>query len=119
MAIEYGMTPHQYWDEEVELFYVYQKAYINRIHNTAHINGLYINLALETCFYNLFRDTKKNNKAKEYPINAVFNPFINVKNNGNNNGKNFIDSFDTSKNNNQIYKIKSILKERREKNGRL
>ena len=109
LAIEYGMTPKQFWEDEIELFYVYQKAYINRVHKQAHITGLYINMALNTTFANMFK--KKDAQALEYPKDDVFNPFN--ENNKHDKEKSYISSIDTTKNNNGIYQIKKLIEERR------
>lgn len=108
LALEYGMTPHQFWDEDSDLLFAYQEAYINRTHKQSHITGLYVNLALMTTFSNMLKN--KNAKQKEYPKEDVFNPF-NAKNTPNKTS--VISKIDTSKNNNGIYKIKKLIEERR------
>lgn len=102
------MTIEQFWYDDIELFYVYQKAYINRIHTQAHINGLYINLALSVTFGNMFK--KNGSQAFEYPKKDVFNPF---NENVSANNQSYIASIDTTKNNNKIYQIKKLIEERR------
>lgn len=64
-AIEYGMTPKQFWEEEVEMFFCYRNAYLQRLHNQCHIQGLYNFMAYSISIANMF---KKNKSDKiEYP----------------------------------------------------
>lgn len=72
-AIQYGMTPEQFWNEDEELFYIYEKSYINKLHIESHIQGMYNYLALETIFSNAF--SKKGSKKSEYPKEAIFSPY--------------------------------------------
>lgn len=72
-AIQYGMTPNQFWDDDGTLFYAYEKAYITKIHTESHIQGMYNYLALETIFSNAF--AKKGSKKIEYPDKAIFSPY--------------------------------------------
>ena len=64
-ALEYGMTPKEFWQEDIELFYCYRNAYMKRIHNQYHTLGLYNSIALEVALGNLFR--KSGSKPIEYP----------------------------------------------------
>ena len=64
-AIEYGMTPNQFWEEDIELFFCYRNAYIKRLHNQCHIQGLYNFMAYSITIANMF---KKNKSDKiDYP----------------------------------------------------
>ena len=64
-AIEYGMTPKQFWEEEIELFFCYRNAYQRKLHNQCHIQGLYNFMAYSISIANMF---KKNSSEKiEYP----------------------------------------------------
>lgn len=73
MAIEYGMTPNEFWNDEIQLFYVYQKAYINRLHRETHLQGLYNELAFSVVISKAF--SKKENNKITYPKEDVYNPF--------------------------------------------
>lgn len=73
LALEYGMTPKQFWEEDMDLFYAYQKAYVNRVHKQSHIQGLYANLAFQTTLSNVL--AKKGDKAINYPNIDIYNPF--------------------------------------------
>lgn len=64
-AIEYGMTPKQFWEEDIELFYCYRNAYIKRTHYQYHTLGLYNVVALGTVLGNMFK--KQETKNIEYP----------------------------------------------------
>lgn len=105
LAIEYGMPIDEFWNGDIELFYAYQKAYINRLHRQSHIQGLYMNLALNVTYSNMFK--KNNQKETEYPKFDVYNPFLqNINNNS------YISKIDTSTSNNELYQIKKRIKER-------
>lgn len=67
------MTPEQFWNDDGTLFYVYEKAYITKLHTESHIQGMYNYLALETIFSNAF--AKKGTKKVEYPKEAIFSPY--------------------------------------------
>lgn len=111
LALEYGMTPHEFWNEDCDLFYAYQKAYINKLHANAYVQGLYNELAHAIALANSFK--KKEDKLIEYPKEQVFNPF----NQQQEKEKTFIQQIDTSQNNNGLYNLKQMLSERRKKNG--
>lgn len=64
-AIEYGMTPKQFWEDDIEEYYCYQYAYLKKLHNTCHTQGLYNFVALSVVIGNAFRE--KNKKPLEYP----------------------------------------------------
>lgn len=113
LAIQYGMPIKEFWDEDESLFYAYQKAYINNLHQTSHINALYFKIGIELGIANLFKG--KNDKYIEFPSEDFYNPFNNEKEE---NAKSFIEKFDTSKNNNELYQLKKKIEERRIKDGR-
>lgn len=89
LAIEYGMTPKQFWEEDIELFYCYQNAYLNRIHTQCHTQGLYNSIALGVVLGNMLK--KKGTKDIEYPKeNLLQQNLSNIKQNiqnGNSNKK--------------------------------
>lgn len=111
LALEYGMTPQQFWEEDEDLFYVYQQAYINQKHNEAHLIGLYVELAVEIGINNLFA---KKSEKQNYPYEDVYNP---LKANKEKTEKSLLSTIDTSKNNNGIYSIKKMIEERRKVNN--
>lgn len=110
LALEYGMSPHQFWEEDIDLFYAYQKAYVNRVHNQAHLIGMYNELAYSVTMANAFR--QKNSDVVSYPKEDVYNP---LKTQAKDKEKTFIESLDTTENNNQLYNIKKILERRKNK----
>lgn len=73
MAIEYGMTPNEFWNDDIQLIYIYQKAYINRLHRETHLQGLYNELAFSVVIGKAF--SKKENNKITYPKEDVYNPF--------------------------------------------
>lgn len=74
-AIEYGMTPKQFWEEDIELFYCYRNAYIKKMHNQYHTLGLYTSVAIGTIIGNMFK--KKGQKPIEYPKENLLDANIN------------------------------------------
>lgn len=113
LALEYGMTLKEFWEEDCDLIYAYQKAYFNRLHNTSHLNGLYNLEAFKIVLNNAFVGDK--NKFIDYPKEAIYNPFNSLENKL---SENNVMNIDTTKNNNYLYNIKNrIMKERRNNNG--
>lgn len=110
LAIEYGMPLDEFWNGEYDLFFAYQKAYINKVHRQCHIQGLYNQMALMSVMGNMFK--KKDAKPIEYPKEDVFNPFKSSNIESNNN-QTLLSSIDTTKSNRELYQIKKMLKERR------
>ena len=73
LAIQYGMTPEQFYNSTPDVFYAYEKAYITRIHQEAYINGLYQYDAFSIALSNAFRG--KGQKAIEYHKEPVYSPY--------------------------------------------
>lgn len=69
MALQYGMSTHEFWHEDKKLFNAYRKAYYNRLSEQSWLNGLYVDLALNNLASNIFK--KKGEKALEYPNNPI------------------------------------------------
>ena len=112
LAIEYGMSLDDFWNGDFDLLFAYEKAYINKLHKQAHLQGLYINLALSVSLSNMFK--KNSQRPVEYPKEDIFNPFkTTIKNNNST-----ISKIDTSKNNNELYQLKKKIEERRKLNGK-
>lgn len=110
LALEYGMSLDDFWNGDCDLIYAYQKAYINKMHNTAYVNSLYNKVAYEVCLANAFR--KKGTKATKFPTEAIFNPFSQKQKQE----KSYIQSIDTTNNNNGLYNLKAMIEERRKGN---
>lgn len=109
LALEYGMTKEEFWYEDCDLFYAYQKAYINKVHKKAHIEGLYNFTAFTYALANSFKE--KGEKALQFPTEDIYNPFYQKESTS----KKYINSIDTSKNNNGIYNIKEMISQRRDR----
>lgn len=107
LSLEYGMTPHQFWDEDIDLFYAYEKAYIDRIHRMSFLQGRYIFDAITIATNNVFKG--KNEKASEYHSEDVYNPF---KTEIGKKESKYINSIDTKKSNNGLNNIKAMIRER-------
>lgn len=74
-AIEYGMTPKQFWEEDIELFFCYRNAYMKRVHTQCHIQGLYNFMAYSITVANMF---KKNKSEKiDYPKESLLTTTLN------------------------------------------
>lgn len=67
------MTPKEFWENDIDTFYAYEKAYITKLHSESHIQGLYVNLALETALSNAF--AKRGDKKEEYPNEPIYSPY--------------------------------------------
>lgn len=63
-ALEYGMTINEFWDNDIEYYYCYENAYLNKIHNIGHTQGLYNFEALSIALSNMF--VKSKNDIKPY-----------------------------------------------------
>ena len=72
-ALEFGMSVNEFWESEINIYYSYERAYINRLHREKHIQGLYNNLAFSVTLSNAFR--KKGAKEIQYPKEDIYNPF--------------------------------------------
>lgn len=103
------MTIDQFWNERCDLIYIYEKQYVNRIHDEAYIYGAYVDIAISTAVANMF---KKGGEVIAYPSESILNPF-----NKNNMSKKttYLKSLDTSKSNKELYQIKTMMEERRKK----
>lgn len=112
------MTPKQFWDEDEDLIFIYQKAYVNNLHSNAYVIGAYVDLAFSTTYYNYFGRKNKNEKVQTYPKEEVFNPFL-QKQQAQEKPKTYLSSVDLSKNNNAIFGLKKMAEERRKQNGRV
>lgn len=67
------MTPKEFWENDIDTFYAYEKAYITRLHQESHIQGLYVHCALETALSNAF--AKNGAKRVEYPKEPIYSPY--------------------------------------------
>lgn len=66
------MTIEQFWHDDPKLIYVYQKVYLNKLHQEAHIQGYYNFIGLTIALGNAFR--KKGQQAEEYPTKSLYEP---------------------------------------------
>lgn len=79
LALEYGMTSQCFWNNDLQEFYCYQVAYINKMSNKAYQQGYYNYVGFSTVIANVFKD--KNTPVQEYPKENIFNPFYKQKQN--------------------------------------
>lgn len=67
-AIKYGMSINEFWhSENYKIYFLYEEAYFEKLHDEKHTQGLYNFIAFNTVISNAFRDKKENPKALEYP----------------------------------------------------
>lgn len=109
LALECGMTPQQFWDEDPDLLFAYRKAYVERNHTIAHIQGAYNNLAYGIALANAFKDKK--DKSINYPSEDIFNPFKQKEEKE----KSLILKIDTTQNNNGLYHLKKKIRKEENK----
>lgn len=68
-ALKYGMKKEEFWKDNIQDYFVYEEAYVEKIHEQSHIQGLYNYIAIETICANLFK--KKGEKTSEYPKESL------------------------------------------------
>lgn len=64
------MSFQEFWHSEIEVYYAYELAYIEKLHETNHLQGYYNYLALQTIFSNMFK--KSGEKEEEYPKENLY-----------------------------------------------
>ena len=69
-ALKYGMTRDEFYNNNLKEYYCYEEAYIEKIHEQSHIQGLYSYIALQTIASNLL--SKKGEKPLEYPKKDLY-----------------------------------------------
>lgn len=113
LALEYGMTPEQFWDDDIDLLFAYQRAYVNRTHYQAHVQGLYNHIAFGVVMKNAFK--KSGDKAAKYPNE----PVVNISSNNNNKIKDNNGILELNKEENQdiLYSAKERFLERKKMNN--
>lgn len=68
------MTSNEFWNNDIQEFYCYQIAFINKSFNTSYQQGFYNHIAFSTVIANVFRD--KNTPIQNYPKENIYNPFF-------------------------------------------
>ena len=72
-AIKYGMSVNEFWNtENYKIYYLYEEAYFEKLHDEKHTQGLYNFIAFNTVITNALRDTKKGGKPSEYPEENLY-----------------------------------------------
>lgn len=67
------MTVEQFYNNDINVFYAYEKAYITRIHQEAYIHSLYQYDAFAVALSNALRG--KNDKVIEFHKEPVYSPY--------------------------------------------
>ena len=76
-ALKYGMSKEDFWNGgDYKDYFIYEEAYLERLHEQTHIQGYYNFIAFNTCLQNAFIDKKKGDKALEYPSNNLYQESI-------------------------------------------
>ena len=65
-SLECGITYTEFWEQDTDILELRIKAYVNRVHREAHIQGAYIRDALISVLAPMF-SKKTNAKDVEYP----------------------------------------------------
>lgn len=71
-AIEYGMTPEQFWLDDMKLFDVYCKAYYRRLHNQSFVQAQYFDYSIAVELSNMWK--KKGDKFDKF-LEKPYDPF--------------------------------------------
>ena len=59
-AIKYGMSINEFWhSENYKIYFLYEEAYFEKLHEEKHTQGLYNFIAFNTVIGNAFRDKKE------------------------------------------------------------
>ena len=72
-AIKYGMSIKDFWfSDDYKVYFLYEEAYFEKLHEEKHIQGLYNFIAFNTVLGNAFMDKKKGQKPIEYPKDNLY-----------------------------------------------
>ena len=72
-AIKYGMSIKDFWcNDDYKVYFLYEEAYFEKLHEEKHIQGLYNFIAFNTVLGNAFMDKKKGNKPLDYPKENLY-----------------------------------------------
>lgn len=72
-ALKYGMSKEDFWNgADWKDYFIYEEAYLERLHEQTHIQGYYNFIAFSTVMSNAFMDKNKGNKPLEYPVNNIY-----------------------------------------------
>ena len=78
MAITFGMSTREFWEEDPELLWAYRKSYIDKIklqqeidNFNAWLNGLYVYIATGACLSGFSKEGAKPYIAKPYDFSKT------------------------------------------------
>jgi len=75
-AIQFGMTPYQFWHEEIDLIEAYEKAYYNDMAQKAHLIGQNSFNAFSLAYGNFWsKDKNLKDFAKEFKMPDMIKDF--------------------------------------------
>lgn len=78
-ALKYGMSISDFYNQDLRYYYFYEEAYYDKLHETAHIQGLYNYRALLSVISSIIPQ-KNNNKPLEYPQMNIYMEAIQKRN---------------------------------------
>ena len=68
-ALESGVSYEEFWHEDIDVVNVKMKAYANRLHRQAHIQGAYVREALVSVLAPMFSESAKSHEYA-YPTKS-------------------------------------------------
>lgn len=71
IALQYGMTPEQFWYDDPKLIKAYEKAYQSKIYTESWLYGVYVHKALEDFGDKHLRLKGTPIKEKRYPDKPI------------------------------------------------
>ena len=71
-ALKYGMSKNDFWNEDFRIYFLYEEAYYEKMHEQSHTQGYYNYLAFNIVLSNAFLDKNKGNKPLVYPEKNIY-----------------------------------------------
>lgn len=80
-ALKYGMSISDFWNLDLRYYYIYEESYYDKIHEKAHIEGLYFYKAL-TSIVSAILPSKNKNKPVLYPEVSIYREMVEKRDSG-------------------------------------
>lgn len=75
-AIKYGMSVKEFFENnDFKIYYFYEEAYFEKLHDEKHIQGLYNFIAFNAVISNALMDSKQGGKPLEYPTQNLYDSY--------------------------------------------
>lgn len=78
-ALKYGMSISDFYNQDLRYYYFYEEVYYDKLHEKAHIQGLYNYRALMSVVSTIIPQ-KNGNKPLEYPQESIYTEAIKKRN---------------------------------------